>query len=181
MIRSVSFPAVASPPASLQNGKGDAQAATQDVKSGPNQQKADLDQQQREIATLQARDREVRTHEAAHLAAAGGYASSGASFAYTRGPAGALYATGGEVQIDTAPVSGDPEATIRKAETVRRAALAPASPSDQDRRVAAAASRMALDAQMQLSLQSRKGSDAAARYADHQSDAPRHGLIDQRA
>lgn len=142
--------------------------------------KSESDQQQSEIAELKARDREVRAHEAAHLAASGGYARGGANFTYVRGPDGVLYATGGEVQIDTSPVSGDPEATIRKAETIRRAALAPANPSDQDRRVAAMATRMVLNAQMEVALQSRRDAEAA-QYAANQTDTSRPGRIDQRA
>lgn len=41
--------------------------------------------------------------------------------------------------IDVAPVEGDPEATIAKLDVVIAAALAPAKPSAQDRKVAAAA------------------------------------------
>jgi hypothetical protein len=96
----------------------------------------------KQLEKLKARDREVRAHEAAHLAASGGLAQGGPSFAYQRGPDGNLYAIGGEVSIDVSPVSGDPEATIRKAETIRRAALAPASPSGPDRAVAASADQM---------------------------------------
>lgn len=37
-------------------------------------------EQLQQVERLQARDREVRTHEAAHLSAAGSYATSGAHF-----------------------------------------------------------------------------------------------------
>ena len=57
------------------------------------------------------------------------------------GPDGNRYAIGGEVSIDVAPVDGDPEATIAKMEIVKAAALAPAEPSAQDRKVAAIAER----------------------------------------
>lgn len=102
------------------------------------------------IRELKQRDAEVRAHEAAHLAAAGGIATSGASFSYQQGPDGARYAIGGEVSIDTSPVSGDPAATIRKADTIRRAALAPAQPSGPDLAAAASASAMAAKAQAEL-------------------------------
>ena len=102
------------------------------------------------VAELKARDGEVRQHERAHLAAAGGTATGGASFDYVTGPDGQRYATGGEVQIDTGAVSGDPEATIRKAQQIRRAALAPAQPSSQDRSVAASATRMEMEARIEL-------------------------------
>ena len=108
------------------------------------------EQDQARLQDLRKRDTEVRAHETAHLAVAGSYAIGGMNLQLTRGPDGGLYATGGEVQIDTSPVSGDPAATIRKAETVKRAALAPASPSPQDQRVAAAATQMQVNAQMEL-------------------------------
>jgi hypothetical protein len=107
-------------------------------------------QDQQIVETLQARDREVRAHEAAHLAAAAGLALSGASFSYTRGPDGRSYATGGEVSIDVSPVPDDPQATIAKARQIHRAALAPARPSGQDRAVAARAVQMEAEAQQDL-------------------------------
>ena len=58
--------------------------------------------------------------------------------------------SGGEVSIDTSPIPGDPEATIAKAQQIRRAANAPAEPSPQDRRVAAEASLMEADARAEL-------------------------------
>jgi hypothetical protein len=102
------------------------------------------------IGELKQRDVEVRAHEAAHLAVAGGIATSSASFEYQQGPDGVQYAIGGEVNISTSAVSGDPAATLRKANTIRRAALAPAQPSGPDMQVAAAATAMASMAQMAL-------------------------------
>lgn len=102
------------------------------------------------INELKQRDTEVRAHEAAHLAAAGSIATSGASFEYQQGPDGNRYAIGGEVNIDTSPVSGDPAATLRKADTIRRAALAPAQPSGADMQAAASATAMAAQAQIEL-------------------------------
>ncbi len=107
-------------------------------------------EEQSKVQQLKSRDREVRTHEQAHLSAAGAYATSGASFSFTKGSDGASYATGGEVSIDTSPVNGDPAATIRKADVIRRAALAPASPSSQDQLVASKASAMAEKARSEL-------------------------------
>jgi hypothetical protein len=100
------------------------------------------EEEQQEVERLQERDREVRTHEQAHVAAGGQYVRGGVQYEYASGPDGRRYAVGGEVSIDTSPVSGDPDATIRKAQAVRRAALAPAEPSGQDRSAAAAASQM---------------------------------------
>lgn len=97
-------------------------------------------EEEEEVLRLKKRDAEVRAHENAHKAAAGRYARGGPTYEFERGPDGRRYAVGGEVQIDTAPVPNDPDATIQKMQTVRRAALAPAEPSPQDRRVASEAS-----------------------------------------
>ena len=113
----------------------------------PAQQKQQ--EQKAVIAELVARDREVRSHEQAHAAAGGQYAGS-PTYSFVKGPDGLNYAVGGEVSIDTAPVSGDPEATLRKAQIIRAAASAPSEPSPQDRRVAAQAASMEADARVEL-------------------------------
>ena len=102
--------------------------------------------QVRELAKI---DREVRNHEAAHAAAGGGLTGA-PSYSYTRGPDGQLYATSGEVGINTVR-SADPETSIQNARTVLQAALAPANPSQQDLRVAAQARAQLIDAQAELS------------------------------
>lgn len=107
--------------------------------------------EQLQLAQLKKIDAEVKAHELAHLAAAGAYAKGGIAFQYQRGPDGQSYAVGGEVQIDTSPASS-PEATISKMQTVRAAALAPANPSPQDRKVAALASRAITDASQELRM-----------------------------
>ena len=123
------------------------------------------------IAELAQTDREVRAHEQAHLAAAGGLAR-GVSFSYTTGPDGKQYAVGGEVSIDTSPVSGDPQATIQKAQQVRAAASAPANPSGQDRAVAAAAAgmeaaaRQELAAEQQEQLEKLQGDNRSSRASE---------------
>jgi len=106
-------------------------------------------QEQQQIRQLAARDREVRQHEQAHVAAGGRFASA-PSFEFVRGPDGVNYAVAGEVQIDTSPVPGDPEATAQKAQQIRRAANAPLEPSAADRRVAAEAARMEAEAQQEV-------------------------------
>lgn len=116
-------------------------------KSGNSEQLAEQDQQK--LRELKARDREVRAHEQAHSAAGGRYAGS-ASYSFQRGPDGQSYAVGGEVGIDISPVAGDPMATISKMQTVYRAALAPAEPSTQDRRVAAEAAAQIVAARAEL-------------------------------
>ena len=111
--------------------------------------KARQEQELQDIRELAARDREVRSHEQAHAAVGGKYAGSPV-YEFVRGPDGVNYAVGGEVSIDTSPVPGDPEATIAKAQQIRRAANAPAEPSSQDRRVAAEASLMEAEARAAL-------------------------------
>jgi hypothetical protein len=101
------------------------------------------------IGKLKARDTQVRQHEQAHLAAAGGLATSGATYTYQRGPDGINYAVGGEVHIDTSP-GRTPEDTIARAQAIIAAALAPADPSGADRAVAAQAQQMAAQARAQL-------------------------------
>lgn len=103
---------------------------------------------EQQLRKLQQRDAEVRQHEAAHMAAAGQYASGGPKYEYQQGPDGKQYAIGGHVDIDVSPVPGDPEETERKAQQVRRAAMAPGAPSAQDGKVAASASRMAAEAKV---------------------------------
>jgi hypothetical protein len=112
------------------------------------------DAELRKISKLKSRDREVRAHEAAHIAVGGSVVRSGARLSYTKGPDGVLYATGGEVSIDTSKANS-PEATLAKAERIRRAALAPAKPSAQDRAIAAQAVRMAMQARQEVFAQQR--------------------------
>ncbi len=132
----------------------------QDAKTADSQQPQDAktaDSQQPQdaktaaiVSQLAQRDQQVRTHEAAHVAAGGMYVRGGARLSYTTGPDGRAYATGGEVSIDRSPVPGDPAATIQKLRQVQRAALAPVDPSPQDRSVAAAAAMSITQAQMEL-------------------------------
>ena len=119
------------------------------------------DQEINIVRELAARDREVRIHEQAHASVGGQHAGS-PSYSYTRGPDGQQYAVGGEVPIDTAPIPGDPEATIAKAQLVRRAALAPAQPSPQDRAVAAEATAIEQQARAELLAQQSEEVDSSA-------------------
>lgn len=125
------------------------------------------------IARLKRRDREVRAHEQAHRSAAGQYASGAPQYTYQKGPDGKNYAIGGEVSIDTSPVPGDPEATLRKAQQIRRAANAPVSPSSTDRAVAAQAAALAVQAQIELSRQE-KNSES---LPDNQNNSVNNDLL----
>lgn len=110
------------------------------------------EEEKQQVAELKQRDREVRAHEAAHIAAGGGCVRGGATFSYQSGPDGKRYAVGGEVSIDTSG-GKTPQETIRKMQIVRKAALAPASPSGTDRSVAAAASAKEAQARQELNAQ----------------------------
>lgn len=104
--------------------------------------------EEKQVEKLKSTDRKVRQHEQAHQAAAGGLAVSGATFQYEMGPDGKRYAVGGEVKI-SAPSGGDPDKQLAAAQKMKRAALAPAEPSAQDRSVAASAARMEVQARME--------------------------------
>ena len=112
-------------------------------------------EEQLQVNDLKQQDAEVKAHEAAHLAAAGGLARGGASYEYQKGPDGQNYAVGGEVSIDSSPVDGNPKSTIAKAQQIRSAALAPASPSSQDYQVAAKASQMEAEARQEIAKSDR--------------------------
>ena len=171
--------AIAGFPASLRSDASSAGVDSQDAKrdstqtsnsittqaSGTAKDKQLVDglseQEIEQVRDLAARDREVRAHEQAHASVGGRYASA-PSYTFQRGPDGRQYAVGGEVSIDISPVAGDPEATIAKAQIVRRAALAPAEPSAQDRSVAAEATAIEQQARVELiALEQEKGGTSA--------------------
>jgi hypothetical protein len=129
-------------------GKSEEAGKSRNGVSGKNAELSKADQET--IRKLQTRDLHVKMHEQQHLASAGAYAKGGAHFTYQIGPNGKSYAVGGEVQLDVGPVPNDPQATIVKAQVIRRSALAPADPSGADRAIAAAASQMEAQARMQL-------------------------------
>jgi len=143
-------------------------------------------EEQQQVAELKARDQEIRTHEMAHVIAGGQYVTSGPSYQYEIGPDGKGYAVSGSVGIDTSPVKGDPKATITKMQTVVAAAMAPAQPSGQDYKVAAAARQAEAQARSELSkhqaeqpeedTQQPKGEDVATfsivRTADKMAETP---------
>lgn len=140
------------------------------------------EEERRQVERLRERDREVRAHEQAHIAAGGSYVRGGANYQYERGPDGKLYAVGGEVSIDTSPIPDNPAATIRKMETIIRAALAPSQPSGQDYQVAARAQMEISRAQMELMQKRGKELYGAVRAfpsapTDHGREGPTLSLI----
>lgn len=122
-------------------------------KAEPSATVAKLSQQaQAAVARLKTRDLQVRAHEQAHLAAAGGLVTSGPSYVYQKGPDGVNYAVGGEVSIDVSP-GRDAQDTISRAERIRAAALAPVDPSSVDFSVAAQAQQMEQQARVELQVE----------------------------
>lgn len=103
----------------------------------------------KEVKDLKKKDKEVKAHERAHMAAGGGVVRGGPNYDYRVGPDGKRYAVGGHVDIETGP-EREPEATMRKMQQVKRAALAPADPSGTDLAVAAKASRTEAKARGEL-------------------------------
>ena len=151
-------------PVSVQGDAGRRIAATPSTENSQNSSNTSRDRQQQEIEQqiirdLAARDREVRQHEMAHQMAGGQY-TGGATYTFERGPDGVMYAVGGQVSIDTSPIPGDPEATLQKAQTIERAALAPADPSPQDLKVAASARAMANEARAELLREQQESLDS---------------------
>jgi hypothetical protein len=122
-------------------GEGSPEAKDEDSKELTTEEKT-------KVTKLQARDAEVRAHEAAHIAASGGMAGA-ASYTYATGPDGKRYAIGGEVSISSPPTT-DPAQALVNAERMQAAALAPANPSGQDRAVAARAASIAARARVAM-------------------------------
>lgn len=126
------------------------------------------------LSDLKARDREVRQHEQAHASSGGAHAGS-PSFEYLQGPDGKAYANAGEVPIDVSRVNGDPGATIAKMQQVQAAALAPAQPSTQDRKVAAQAARLEQQAQRELQQQTQSLSSLKLKAYQQAAVSPNSG------
>lgn len=122
-----------------------------------------------EIAQLKQREQEVIAHEAAHKAVGGQYAGA-ASYTYTTGPDGKKYIDGGEVSIHT-PATNNPEEALKIAETVRRAALAPANPSSQDLSVAASAAQEAAVARAEIARAGMTEKQGGEKQAENEKDA----------
>ncbi|WP_304544205.1 putative metalloprotease CJM1_0395 family protein [Sulfurimonas microaerophilic] len=134
--------------------------------SNNNLLKLDASEQQ-QVNKLQARDSEVRAHEAAHKAAGGGLAGS-ASFSYQKGPDGKMYAIGGEVPISFKEGS-TPQETITNARQVVAAAMAPANPSPQDYSVASSARMVEMQAQQELVKELQDKLNAKDAYSSNQA------------
>ncbi len=151
---------LAAPPQQQGQSTGNSSSDSSDSESDDTDGDGLTEEEEKQVQDLKARDREVRAHEQAHMAAGGGLAG-GASYTYQQGPDGKRYVIGGEVQIDTSAES-TPEATIRKMQVVIRAATAPAEPSSQDLKVAQQARAAIADAQAEARQQETEESDQSS-------------------
>lgn len=126
--------------------------ADEDEETKPQEKAANgkelTEQEIAEIEDMKKRDEEVRVHEMAHKRAGGQYAAN-PTYTYETGPDGKRYITDGEVSIDIGEEK-DPQATIEKMQVVKRAAMAPAEPSGQDRKVYQDASQKEAKARQEL-------------------------------
>lgn len=155
-------------------------ANSRDSRNGSRAPDALTAEQKQQVKALKKRDAEVKAHERAHLAAGGGLVQGAASYQYEVGPDGKRYAVGGEVKIDVSP-ERTPEATIRKMQQVKAAALAPAQPSATDRAVAARAAQLEAKARAEKARQEREALTTeqvppAAAAAAEQAQTPEIGV-----
>jgi len=149
---------------------GDEESAEEDQQNKEIYSEAELAQ----ISDLKARDAEVVAHERAHAVVGGQHAGS-PTYSYETGPDGVKYAVSGEVSIDTSEVAGDPQATLQKAQQIKAAALAPAEPSAQDRKVATQADQMASQARNDI-LEENSGANESSSDStiNRKTNVPEH-------
>ena len=160
-----------------EKGRGGTLGAEDDDSAGTNQAGGVklTEEEEAEVEQLKERDREVRAHEQAHVAAGGQYVRGGIQYDYQTGPDGRQYAVGGEVSIDTSEVSGDPGASLRKAQAIRRAAMAPSEPSSHDHQAAAAAARMEAKARREQAKTRSEDFDSTKTGAEVMEDSTEKG------
>ncbi len=129
-----------------------------------NEEKSTNDQklskeEQKEVKELERIDSQVRRHELTQKAIAGSYARGSVSFDYVTGPDGKKYAKEGHIKIDTRPIPNNPEATIRKARSIRSVGLTSTNTSSPNRSVSAEIAKIERDARMELKTEQRKVTD----------------------
>ncbi len=113
------------------------------------------------LKVLEERDQEVRAHEQEHLNEAGEHARGGPVFETYTASNGKTFVTGGKVEVDMGE-TGDAKKTADKMAKIRKAALAPATPSQQDRAVEAEAAGKESTARAQMQQDDiKKGRDPA--------------------
>ena len=93
----------------------------------------------------------VKLRELVHRAIIGNYVRGAVSFDYDTGPDGLKYAVAGHTTVDTRPIINNPEASIRKAQAIKRTKI--------DHNVAVEVEKMEREAIMALKEEQRKESD----------------------
>jgi SprA-related family len=104
------------------------------------------------IHELRRTDRDVRAHEFAHYFTGRPFTAE-PEYWFVVGPLGKRYAVAGHVPFDFSPIPGDARATIRKFETLRRAALAPGQPSTFDLQIASEFDRLIVELNTRMARQ----------------------------
>lgn len=125
----------------------DEQTGREQTGTGTNQELTPQEQQQ--LAELKQTDAQVKAHEHAHKSTAAGLTTSGPNYEYETGPDGKKYAVAGDVNVSYQK-SSDPEVNLKNAQQLKAAALAPADPSSQDRKVAMQADREIAQARQEI-------------------------------
>ena len=113
----------------------------------------------RELSRLQRRDDQMRLHEQVHVAKS----ADGAlrrSFTYVRGADNKTYAVSNSLKADFTPVPNDPEATVDKMKSIKRAALSDEARTPQSSLVAGQAAARERVAAEQIAKQQRMELDA---------------------
>lgn len=136
-------------------------------------------EEEKVLQELQARDAEVRQHEAAHQSA--GAPTGAASYTYQEGPDGKMYAIGGEVSVSIKS-GATPEETIANAKAVIASAMAPADPSPQDHAVATSAKMMMQKAEQEKEREAQEhilGKETYAQNSIQNEDKEQEEFIDK--
>jgi hypothetical protein len=123
----------------------------------------------RKLQDLKRKDKEVRRQEQIRRAVAGPVARGGPRYRYVEGPDGKKYAISGEIVLDTyfGDVLSNPEAALKKARRVRRAALS-GNPSARDRQIASKATQV--EAKARRILAQKKENQEARKEATYTED-----------
>ncbi len=115
-------------------------------------------EEQKEIEKIRKNSRNVKLRELVYRAVVGNYVRNTVSFEYETGPDGIKYAVAGHTTIDTRPIINNPEATIRKAQAIKKTKI--------DRAVAVEVEKMEREAIMELKEEQRKESDDATKASN---------------
>ena len=108
-----------------------------------------------DLEAMKRRYAEVRSREESLRRAAG--VRELPRYQYQTGPDGKKYAVSGEVDMDMTTVPGDPEATLRRARRIYRAAFVSADVSPSERRAAMDARRVESKAAAELAMADSSG------------------------